>query len=220
MTNTPSRERATVVDRIALLVALLALILSLLQLAFPNLIRDIAEAGVPPEECGNHPGLERLIPKPEDFEATASSTLADSPPYSYHPGKVLDAFPETAWTPAGHDGGRGEWLTITFKDKPIDLQLVCVINGYASDNHTYEINGRLQDVVTKSDAGGSETTTLRNLSVEHMRDLQELNIADGETQMLRLTIQDSIAGEFSEEGGSQDVCLSEIELFVKPPADR
>lgn len=209
--------------------ATIALVVSTLVAVIPDKIRSLIEAILPaPETCQDHPKLKRLdlkdLVKRSEGGVQGSSKLvegssAGDPNYDHEAELAIDYRPDTAWAPerpaAGlPTGSRGEWIEINFS-QPVDLHLVCVLNGYTRTGANKEIylkNAKLRDV-TLTTGANSTTTTLENLSVDSRFTYQEVNANDGLTKLVRLTIDDYYPAEIDSES-SEDTCLSEIEVWV------
>lgn len=230
--RTPS-PWAAIVSAIA---AILTLGLAVSLAARPGWPKELNEKffGVdPPETCQDHPGLRRLDLRESDVVVTVGEsskmvddkvTVATSPRTTvvtipHDGGQATDYQPDSAWIPDGSEGksSRGQSITIEFK-KPVNLQLVCVLNGYArvDDGTVYQQNAKLRDVTLETkhgDVTSRMTTSLRNLPTESRFDYQEVNAMDGNTDQVTLIIDDYYPGEVKA-GRREDVALSELEIWV------
>src|SRR5688572_26889430 len=117
--------------------SLAALLISLFALAATIVVQraDIRSLFTPDLTCHSHPGAIKLRP----VSAVGSSTLGPQRDktrhFFYSAEYVVDGQVDTAWIPAGSDGGEGEHLTVFFGES-VHIMVVCVVNGYAYSTET------------------------------------------------------------------------------------
>ena len=148
--------------------------------------------------------------------ATATSTLADQSDdsghtFSYLPEKAFDGNAATAWIPADRQGGAGQTLSITWAH-PISIGLVCLVNGYASDEGTFVHNGTVSNVDVTTDQGKT-SGGFRALDGYSQAGVT-MPVATGETTTLAITITG--ARSALEQGADQfrDTAISEVTVYT------
>lgn len=157
----------------------------------------------PGASCDEPGDLEPVTDSPT---ATATSTLIDSRRRHYEAALAVDGDPKTAWSEGVHPAVAGETITFQFA-RAVDLQLVCVVNGYAKSKTLYEQNPRLQ-LVDVSTNQGRTRQRLRDLPEEQFRVPQKLGIKAGPTTLLIIKIEKAFLGDKYD-----DVSLSEVEFY-------
>lgn len=108
--------------------------------------------------------------------------------------------------------GGGGTLTISFVGEVRrNVRLVCVVNGLASEPTRYKNWGRVREVALHS-AGPDEkrTSVLTSLGDDVFQNAQEVAVAPGPTDRLRLSVLSSYPGQtvFSNDG---DLCEKDTE---------
>jgi hypothetical protein len=143
---------------------LTALLISLFTLAATIAVQraDIRSLFTPDFTCHSHPGAIKLRPA----SAVGSSTLrpqdhVDGSKFFYSAEHAIDGQVDTAWIPAGTDGGEGQHITVAFGES-VHIMVVCVVNGYAYSTDTYETNAKIRDVSVTT-LEGTAQGTLMNL---------------------------------------------------------
>lgn len=129
----------------------------------------------------------------------------------YPASNAMDTNSGTAWVEGQPGYGVDEWLRFTFDDRP-DIQMICVVNGYAQTAERYELNGRVRQFEVTTDAG-SKTAVLADLPLDEVSTFQRLRLPQGRTETVRLTIRST-----SSMGGSRaiaDTAISEVEFWAK-----
>ena len=119
---------------------------------------------------------------------------------------------------------QGAWLSFTF-EHPVDLQLICVVNGQPSSSVAYDNAGKVRSmtVTTQADNGAPRTAPLTVLPTESMQDRQSVNFAEGATRWVRLRVDSYYEGldVFDPQRGifekwTGNVALAEIEFYRQP----
>lgn len=140
---------------------------------------------------------------------TRGNTVYSDADGAYPASTAIDTNSGTAWVEAAPGYGVGEWLRFSFDDRP-DIQMVCVVNGYAQNAARYELNGRVRQLDVTTDAG-NRTAVLADLPLDEVATFQRLRPLPGRTATVTLTIRST-----SSMGGSQavaDTAISEVEFW-------
>lgn len=178
---------------------------SLLLLALTPLFKSaLAEP-----DCEDPRGLHLV----SGVEAASSSALTESDPVTLeHPaGLAIDGDLGTSWVEGVEGLGKDEALTLTLPGRP-DVQLVCVINGYAKSEALYLRNARVRQFNVKTDQG-EMPAMLRQKPLADYAAYQSLPIPKGSTNKIVLTIAIAVGGV----GGDRaaDTSVSEVEIWAK-----
>jgi hypothetical protein len=159
----------------------------------------------PPADCDRHPDLHNVRP----VEATATVTLPAQGTSSYAAANAIDDNTQTAWITTGTDGGEGQSIVFRF-DRPQDLRLVCVVNGYARSEDLSERNAKIRDLVVETDRGKAPGTLL------NQGGFQMLPLPAGPTTRLKLTISTHYSGAMRDgRPAYQDTALSEVACYAR-----
>ena len=161
----------------------------------------------PEASCDDASGLTRV----EDVRAEASTSLAPQGSFDYEAVNVTDGNLNTAWIPAGSDGGEGSQLTLMLPE-PTDVQLLCIVNGYVQDTDVYNDNGRVRDVTVATDAG-TATGALTDMPVDERGTYQGVPLEEGRTETITITINTYFAGVVTAGQGARDTAISEIIVY-------
>ncbi len=178
---------------------------SLLLLALTPLFKSaLAEA-----DCEDPRGLHLV----SGVSALSSSALTEPAPGTLeHPAELaIDGDLGTSWV-EGVDGlGKNETLTLTLPGTP-DVQLVCVINGYAKSEALYLRNARVRQFNVQTDQG-DQPAMLRQKPLADYAAYQSLAIPRGSTEKIVLTIAIAVGGT----GGDRaaDTSISEVEVWAR-----
>jgi len=145
---------------------------------------------------------------PASVEASGGEAYADAQG-TYPASNAMDTNSGTAWV-EGVDGyGTGEWLRFRFADIA-DVQMLCVVNGYAQSARRYAENGRVRQVELSTDQG-TRVAVLSDLPLDEVATFQRLHPPEGPTTTVTLTIRST-----SSMGGSEvyeDTAISEVEFW-------
>jgi hypothetical protein len=171
--------------------------------------------------CDDPRGL-ALAAKPA---VTASSTYVRRPDnpvergLSYGAENVLDGDAGTAWV-EGRTAKDKEPLGINDSlvfvwDKPQDLQMVCVVNGYAKSWDVYRRNASVRLATVTTDRGDEEEVGLQQLGEDTFIQYQPLKAPKGSTNKLTFTIVAVHSGVSTASARFPDTALSEVEFWVK-----
>lgn len=149
-------------------------------------------------------------------DATASSHLAVDPsakdPQHGHPATdAIDSNAGTAWVEGADGYGVGEYLEFTLPPTT-DLQMVCVVNGYAKTLDLYHLNSRARQLEVTTDAGVKVAVLPGGTDASFQR-FQQLALVPGQTGSVRLTIRSTWVGAGND--AAADTSLSEVEFWAK-----
>jgi hypothetical protein len=188
--------------------ALTVLLAGIAALWFTPWIQDIATKPT----CDAPKGLE-LVPRSE-LSAKASSKNDKEQGATYEPSRAIDGDSSTAWVEGIESGankyGEGESITITLS-KPRDVQLVCIINGYARTEDAYLRNARIRQLAVASDVGEADSV-LPEKPLEFFAGYQSVTVPQGLTDSVTLTIGTVRAGQ--DPSQETDTAISEVEIWV------
>jgi hypothetical protein len=138
---------------------------------------------------------------------------------SYGAGNVLDGDAGTAWV-EGRTADDKEPLGINDSlvfgwDEPQDLQLVCVVNGYAKSWDVYTRNASVRLATVTTDRGDEEEIGLLQKGEDTFTEYQVLKAPKGSTNKLTITIVAVRSGVSTASERFPDTALSEVEFWVK-----
>lgn len=135
---------------------------------------------------------------------------------TYEPARAIDGDSSTAWVEGNDEAdpttkyGEGQSLTITLAE-PRDVQLVCVINGYAKTEQLYLDNARIRQLTVSTDNGQIDSV-LPEKPLEFYAAYQPVAIRAGTTTELVLTIGTARAGQTQSQ--QTDTAISEVEIWA------
>lgn len=134
----------------------------------------------------------------------------------HYPGNAVDHDSGTAWVERSttNDYGIGESIAFQF-DEPVDLQLICVVNGYAKSATLYEDNARARQWTVATDHATS-VAVLNDKTADSYATFESLPFAVGPTRTVTLTIMSTRAGQGLD--GDKDTALSEVEFWATGPS--
>src|SRR5690349_17536395 len=115
----------------------------------------------------------------------------------------------TGWVEDAPDLGTGEWIEFQLP-AGTNLRMVCIVNGYAMTAERYQLNGRARQVATETDPG-TTAASLPDKATEAYAEVQQVAIASGQTDSVRLTIRSLRASAGS--SGTKDTAISEVEFW-------
>ena len=131
---------------------------------------------------------------------------------------VLDGKTVSVWVP--EEGVDRPFLEFKFK-KPVDLQMICVVNGVPRDPISYLNADRVRLLRVETDAGTTPDSPLLTLDEFDIQNGQVLTFEPGVTDSVELTIKSVYTGQnvfdpeidqYSHATGR--VGLSEVEFWV------
>jgi hypothetical protein len=106
-------------------------------------------------------------------------------------------------------------VTLTLR-RPSNVQLICLVDGYAESWPLYEKNSRVRLLQVHTDAG-TRASLLRDAgSPEHPAVYQQLNAPKGKTSTVTLTILSAYSAQLDVATGPRgyaDTSISEIEVW-------
>jgi hypothetical protein len=190
-------------------IGLLVTVLGAAVLAVPQLISSAIASRNPDWSCTDHGDLTLLAAG--EVRAQSSSSRENEGSLSYVPEMAVDGRDDTAWVEGADGLGDGETLTLTFE--AVRVELVCVVNGYSSDQDYYARNARVRDYVALTDSGERGGVLLSG--DDQFKAYQEIEIAAGPTSRLQLEIVSAQAGVNTDKGRSfDDTAISEVQVYV------
>jgi hypothetical protein len=140
--------------------------------------------------------------------------------------KLVDGITETVWVP--QDGKvQGAWVAFTFP-APQDLQLICIVNGVASNSISYMRADRVRAARVKTDPteGREPVTPVKSLGEFEFQNRQPLEFEEGSTKSVTITIEGIYNGvrvyepkgdRVEELERTGHTALAEVEFYVKDP---
>ncbi|RLQ86172.1 hypothetical protein D9V28_04880 [Mycetocola zhadangensis] len=139
----------------------------------------------------------------------ASSELAE-PPIVHSASRLIDGNLNRAWVEGAEGYGVGEQLDFTF-DEPVDLKLICVVNGYAGTLAQYEKNARVGqfEITTQT---GTSTDSLGVKAPSEYANAQELEFQQGMTATVRLVLTSARPGTGA--NATEDTSISEVTFWA------
>jgi hypothetical protein len=164
----------------------------------------------PARTCTNHPGL-HLVDS-ATLTARATSELPAQGGLKYGAAEAIDGETGTAWVEGAPRLGVKQILTITLPG-PMDVAMVCVLNGYAASAELYTRNARVRDYATVTDAGTA--AGVLDTGVTGAKDFQKLEVVTGRTGTVSIRIVVAVPGEgIKEKKAFEDTAISEVQIFT------
>lgn len=150
-------------------------------------------------------------------ELTAAATSENPPEQgaTYEAALAIDGDSSTAWVEGAADSepnkyGEGETLTISLQ-RARKVGLVCVINGYTNTQASYLHNARVRQLLVTTDSGSTDSV-LPEKALEFFAGYQSINVTEGRTTSVVLTIGTARAGQDSTQ--EADTAISEVEVWA------
>ena len=174
----------------------------------------IVETQLRPPTCDDPRGLE---------------PLSVDPPTSDSPNAVLDGYGldhlvdtdiASAWVEGVVDEtpstnlGQGISLKFTLPEGGADVQMICIVNGYAKSWTLFQRNASVRLLTVTTDAG---TTLTSGLDAKHQSDFasfEELEFTHGQTRSVEFRIDSARQGSFDAAAVFSDLAVSEVEFWV------
>lgn len=162
-------------------------VVSVVLVALSPLVISRIEDRLRPPTCQDPKELQRLPVAMIDVEVKSFEDEEGWPAAN-----LIDGDPGTAWVPDRADDPR----RATFRfEEPVDLRLVCVVNGNGGSGIGYKRADRLRTVNTVTEQSGDPVqTNLRDLPEGDVNRLQQVQIVKGRTQMVQIDIVASWPG--------------------------
>ncbi|QNE46710.1 hypothetical protein F1C58_07200 [Glaciihabitans sp. INWT7] len=128
------------------------------------------------------------------------------------PALAIDRDPSTAWVEDGQQKyGEGTTITFTFATEA-DLQMICVVNGYAKSAKTFTENARAR-VWSVHTRGPAVESTLKDKPESDFDAYQKLRITTGPTSTVAMTIE--VVRPPTGTIRYSDTALSEVLFFAR-----
>jgi hypothetical protein len=140
--------------------------------------------------------------------------------------KLVDGITETVWVPKD-DSVQGAQVTFAFR-APQDLQLICIVNGVASNSISYLRADRLRAARVKTDPteGPGPVSPVKSLGEFEFQNRQPLEFEEGPTKSVTITIEGIYNGvtvyepkgdRLEEKERTGHTALAEVEFYVRDP---
>ncbi len=148
------------------------------------------------------------IPKaPDDFAIKGHTT--------YEASNLIDGNTSTAWVEGEPGLGLGSQFGLDFSGK-VDVQLVCVVNGYAESWDLYRRNSRARLVDIVTDQGRRSSLLADAATPDRPAVYQAANSPQGPTQEITFTLVSAYAAQRDPPTAPAypDTSVSEVEVWV------
>ncbi|GAA3526524.1 hypothetical protein AFL01nite_04770 [Aeromicrobium flavum] len=167
--------------------------------------------------CDDPRGLVQVDPKGAEGRALPGETFPIRGKVTYEPENLIDGNTSTAWAENEDDLGDGASVSLSFA-KPEDLQLVCVVSGYAESWALYKRNSRPRLLEVTTEQGRRVAMLADAGSPDRPAVYQEVAAPDGRTSKITLTIRSAYAAQKddSRTRAYLDTSISEVETWVDP----
>lgn len=140
--------------------------------------------------------------------------------------KLVDGITETVWVPQD-EKAKGAHVTFTFR-APQDLQLICIVNGVASNSIGYLRADRVRAAHVKTDptGGPGPVSPVKSLGEFEFQNRQALAFDEGPTGSVTITIEGIYNGvsvyepkgdRIEELPRTGHTALAEVEFYVRDP---
>jgi hypothetical protein len=134
---------------------------------------------------------------------------------AYGVANLVDGNTSTAWVEDRQGLGLGSPFTLHFQS-PVDVRLVCLVDGYAESWDLYKRNSRAR-LLTVDTQQGTRAALLRDAgSPDQPAVYQRVNVAPGMTPYLTLTIKGAYAAQRDTTAtlAYSDTSISEVEVWT------
>ncbi len=159
---------------------------------------------------------------PKDLHPVRASAVTASGPEhadedgSYPADNAIDSNAGTAWVESVPGYGIGQSLTFTLPSGT-DLQLICMVNGYARSADYYLDNARVRQLEVTTDAGVKDVV-VADLPIDEISTFQSVDPPKGwfdvgRTGSVRLTIRST--GTVGGMNAPEDTAISEVEFWAR-----
>jgi hypothetical protein len=141
--------------------------------------------------------------------------------------KLVDGITETVWVPQD-EKALGAQVTFTFGASQ-DLQLICIVNGVASNSISYQRADRVRAARVKTDPtedGSGPLSPVKSLGEFEFQNRQPLEFDEGPTKSVTITIEGIYNGvsvyeptgdRWEEKTRTGHTALAEVEFYVRDP---
>ncbi len=174
--------------------------------------------------CDDPRGLVPVSVKAPTVAIPASASAEDTSSLDgYPPEKMIDADTATAWVegvrsgPASTNLGQKISITFTLPGAGSDLQMICIVNGYAKSWAVFQANASIRLMTVSTDAGKPLVSGLAAKRQSDYAAFESLEFTHGQTTKVTLKIDSARAG--SGDGvlkrKFEDLAVSEIEFWVR-----
>jgi hypothetical protein len=167
-------------------------------------------------------GTEQL----HSIEVSSTQVYSTEEPQRWSEDKLVDGITETVWVP--RDGtAKGAYVTFFFH-APQDLQLICIVNGVASNSISYLRADRVRAARVKTDPteGPGPVSPVKSLGEFEFQNRQPLKFDEGPTRSVTITIEGIYNGvsvfepkgdRVVEQPRTRHTALAEVEFYVRDP---
>lgn len=172
-------------------------------------------ARIQPPTCENPKELVLAHPSGAGGEAKPDDDFARRGRVTYAASNLIDGNTSTAWVEGLPGMGIGAQVRIQF-DQPVDVQMVCLVDGYAESWDLYKRNSRVRLLTASSDQGSREALLTDAATPDRPAVYQPVNVPTGETTSLTLTIDSAYAAQrdTATTQAYPDTSISEVEVWV------
>jgi hypothetical protein len=134
----------------------------------------------------------------------------------YDAKNLVDGKSSSAWVEGKPGLGLGSSVRVDLQ-RPSNVQLICVVNGYAESWALYEKNSRVRLLEVRSQRGTRTSLLLDEGSPDHPAVYQQLNLTLGTTSYVELTIRSAYSAQLDNgvNQGYADTSISEVEIWTK-----
>jgi hypothetical protein len=217
--NGPSNGWGSKVLEIVVAPVITGLAVSVFLLIFGPTIADRWEVRRP--TCENPRGV--LSVGTEQLRSIDVSSTED-PQWSKD--KLVDGITETVWVPQD-EKAKGAQVTFSFH-APQDLQLICIVNGVASNSISYLRADRVRAARVKTDPteDSGPVSPVKSLGEFEFQNRQPLEFDEGPTSSVTITIEGIYNGvrvyepkgdRVEELPRTGHTALAEVEFYVRDP---
>jgi hypothetical protein len=170
-----------------------------------------------PPTCGNPRGLVQVTPERASGSAKASDHFPIKGLVTYQPSNLVDGNTSTAWVEDKPGLGLGSEVGLHF-EHPVDLRLVCVVNGYSQSWDLYKRNSRARLLSVDTRQGHVSAMLTDAGSPERPAVYQQISCPTGSTSDMKMTLESAYAAQqdSSRVKAYADTSISEVEIWVRP----
>ena len=134
---------------------------------------------------------------------------------AYGVANLIDGNTSTAWVEREEELGLGSQFTLRFQS-PVDVRLLCVVNGYAESWDLYKRNSRIR-LLTIDTQQGTRAALLSDAgSPDRPAVYQPADVPPGKTTYLTMTIKGAYAAQRDTTTALAyaDTSISEVEIWT------
>jgi hypothetical protein len=135
---------------------------------------------------------------------------------TYKASNVIDANTSTSWVEDKPGLGLGSSVDLQF-DHAVDLQLVCVVNGYAQSWDLYKRNSRARLISVTTSRGQRSAILTDAGSPDRPAVYQQISCPTGTISQIKMTLESAYAAQqdSSRTQSYPDTSISEVEVWAR-----